>query len=120
MNRRDFLSLRSSEGQQIVMLSCQRLYMGYNDARSQLGCARADQSCNDEDWWSGEPPLAVGSQPVEQLFAELKEEIVRADVLVLEDREWMQDEDFSYQVKQLLIQFRAHGGEVRYSTHKPE
>jgi len=98
------------------MLSCQRLFVGYHDARNQMAYAGSSQSCSDEDWWSGEPPLAMEAQGVSQLFTELKEEIEQADVLVLEDREWMQDEDFSIQLKQLLDQFRAHGGEVRYST----
>ena len=115
MKRRDFLQCRSSGEQQIVNLSCQRLYMGYNDARSQPGNG-AEMSSNDEDWWSGEPPLAVESKKVGQLFAELMEEIAAADVLVIEDREWLQDKDFSKQVMQILKEFHALGGEVRYST----
>ena len=99
------------------MLSCQRLYMGYNNARSQLGNATTEPSSSDEEWRSGEPPLSVESQQVEQLFSELREEAVGADVLVLEDREWMQDSEFSEHVKRLLREFLAHGGEVRYSTN---
>lgn len=121
MNRRDFLQFRSTGGQQIMLLSCQRLYIGYTDARSQPGSAASDlshedKSSGEQEWWNGEPPLAVEAPPVEQLFAELREEIIGADVLVLEDREWMQDGAFSRHVQQLLQQFRTHGGEVRYAT----
>ena len=120
MKRRDFFRLRSSGHRQIMMLSCQHLYMGYNDARSQLGNVDSDLSSNDEDWWSGEPPLAVESLQVEQLFTELKEQIAQADVLILEHREWLQDDEFSRLVNELLSQFRADGGELRYSTKDSE
>jgi hypothetical protein len=86
VKRRDFLRLRSNGGQTIMLLSCHRLYVHYNDARS------------------------------EQLFGELRQEVEHADVLVLEDREWLQDDKFSIQVEQLLAACRAQGGEIRYST----
>lgn len=116
MKRRDFLRLRSSGGQTIMMLSCHRLYVHYNDARSAMNNLGSEYCSDAEDWWSGEPPLSVETRPVEQLFGELRQEVEHADVLVLEDREWLQDDRFSSQVEQLLAACRAQGGEIRYST----
>ena len=116
MNRRQFFTMRSSGGQQIMTLSCQRLYMAYAGARNQPGTLATDQSSNDGDWWSGEPPLEVAALPVKQLFGDLEKETARADVLVLTGREWMQEDDFSCFVAMLLEKFRIQGGEIRYST----
>lgn len=124
MNRRDFFTLRSSDGQQIMRLSCQRLYTKFSDARSWLartGLESAEATAgDDENWWEGEPPLEVEALSEEQLFAELRKQVVLADVLVLENREWIQDEEFSRRIRELLDQFRAGGGEVRYSINNSE
>ena len=114
MKRRDFLTLRSKGGQQLIMLSCQRLYMTYNNTLSQPQHAASELPANDEDWWTEEPPLSVASTAVERLFTDLARELEQADVLILEDREWLQEREFVKQVERLLAGFRARGGEIRY------
>ena len=116
MKRRDFLRFRSSGELQVINLSCEHLYIAYNDARSCFGNVADELSSSDVDWWSGEPPLAVESQQVDQLFTGLGADLTGADVLILEDREWLQDQHFAIQVERLLSEFRAQGGEVRYAT----
>ena len=99
-----------------MVLSCQQLYVQYNAAHAAINTAETGQSSHAEDWWGGEPPLSVESPLIDQLFGELRAKVEQADVLVLEDREWLQDDRFSNQIDQLLAACRARGGEIRYST----
>lgn len=115
MNRRDFLRFQSAGSQQIATLSCERLYMCYADSSARHE-GKTGQQPEDEDWWACEPPLQVGKLSVEQLFQEIGREIVDVDILVLKDREWLQDDEFGQHVEQLLGSFRARNREVRYST----
>ncbi|MCB1671127.1 MAG: hypothetical protein R3F41_07260 [Gammaproteobacteria bacterium] len=114
MKRRDFLKLRSSGGQRIVTLSCERLYMAVADCRAG---AAAETACNDEGgaWWAAEPPRQVNQYSVAQLFDELGRELGDADVLVLEDRDWLQGDEFVHEVENLLAAVRRQRGEIRYA-----
>ncbi len=114
MKRRDFLRFRSSGGQRIVYLSCQRLYMNLCDVRTGREAAVAAMDAGTEDeWWTGEPPAVVESGSVEQLWNDVAAEIEAADVLVLEAREWLQGNELSARLEQLLSTYRETGGEVR-------
>jgi len=113
MKRRDFLRFRSDGGQRIVVLSCQRLYMCYNDCRHMD--SNEEIPLDGSDWWSGEPPMAVESVSPQQLFADIAAEIATADVLVLDERDWMSDREFADHMNRLLTDWRAQGGELRYA-----
>jgi hypothetical protein len=115
MKRRDFLRLQSAGSQQIATLSCERLFMCYADSSVRQE-GRAGLLPEGEDWWACEPPRQVDRLSVEQLFHEIGQEIAGADVLVLKDREWLQDDEFGRHVEQLLGNFRAQNREIRYST----
>jgi len=128
MNRRDFLCLRSEGGQRIVTLSCERLFMHYSNSfpvpepppqellGAMPGKLPAANSPAGEDWWAGEPPLEIAATTEEELFLNLGNDLADADVLVLQEREWLQGDRFSGRVKGLLARFRQQGGEVRYWT----
>lgn len=127
MKRRDFLHCRSSGGQRIVTLSCQQLFMQFTDSQSLTGDRLAGSALSepvltaqDAAWWSGEPPLAVTTPTADELFVAIGNELQGADVLVLQEREWLRDTQFADRVKGLLARFRHQGGEVRYWTGKSE
>lgn len=127
MKRRDFLHCRSSGGQRIVTLSCQQLFIQFTDSQSLPGdrltgsaLSEPDPVAQDAAWWSGEPPLAVTTPSVDELFVAIGNELQGADVLVLQEREWLRDTQFADRVKGLLARFRHQGGEVRYWTGKSE
>lgn len=128
MKRRDFLHCRSTGGQRIVTLSCQQLFMQFAHSQSLSGDRQTGHAPSepgrvmeeDAAWWSGEPPLAVTTPSADELFVAIGNELQGADVLVLQEREWLRDTQFADRVKGLLARFRHQGGEVRYWTGKSE
>ena len=69
MNRRDFLFFRTESNAQLAELSCENLYMHYQDLCSGFNQAPAEAgTLNDTEWWAGEPPLQIGSGDPEAFF----------------------------------------------------
>ena len=113
MNRRDFLLVRTRGKQRILELSCERLYVQYFDAESDLDSQ--DQEIPGEPaWWSGEPPTVIERPTSEELFRDLEDELARADVLRVRDRNWLMNGAFQDRFEALLPTFRARGGHVEY------
>jgi len=83
MNRRDFLSLRTGEP---ALLSCERLYMRYLDARS--------------------------DGTIRELFDRLAGDLRGVTVLRLTDTSWLSRADLKAQLDAVLDAFRANGGRI--------
>ena len=113
MNRRDFLLVRTRGKQRVLELSCERLYVQYFDAESDLD-SRDQVNPGELAWWSGEPPTVIERPTSEELFRDLAEELARADVLRVRDRDWLRKGAFRDRFEALLPMFRARGGRVEF------
>ncbi len=114
MKRRDLLLLRTAEHDRVVELSCERLYMRYNDARAIAGQLGGAEDAGDAPW-DGEPPTDIEERTCEELFQDLDRELRGADVLRVLDRNWLVGEELKQEVDALLATFRARGGRVEFS-----
>ena len=115
MNRRDFLFFRTESNAQLAELSCENLYMHYQDLCSGFNQAPAEAgTLNDTEWWAGEPPLQIGSGDPEAFFRSVQSELGSADKLRVRDMQWLAQGDFRIRVETLLAAFKAKGGEVTY------
>jgi len=83
MNRRDFLALRTG---QAALLSCERLYMRYLDARS--------------------------DGTIRELFDRLAGDLRGVTVVRLTDTSWLSRADLKAQLDAVLDAFRANGGRI--------
>ena len=113
MKRRDFLQFRADDSLRIVTLSCEALFMCFNDCRRQAGVT-TDNQIEDGDWWRGEPPAQLDGQTPDELFGSIAADIANENVLILTERDWLADTEFAGYVSRLLAEFRQQGGEVRY------
>lgn len=118
MDRRDFLLLFRRGHERVLELSCERLYMRWADARSGAGGRHAPatrhsgRSVQHLQPWDGEPPTEFVTMTADDLLAELERELVEADVLRLDGRDWLADMDFRADVQTRVEAFRARGGRV--------
>ena len=116
MNRRDFLSLKTDCGKEVLELSCERLYMcclntGSRDAQREEGLVPVDD---------GEAPLALDERTTRRLFDNLDRVLRDVDVLRVLDSERLSSErpssqDFRLEFEALLKSFRAQGGRVDFN-----
>ena len=83
MNRRDFLSLRTGEP---ALLSCERLYMRYVDARN--------------------------DGTIRELFDRLAGDLRGVTVVRLTDTSWLAADGLQTQLDVVLEAFRARGGRI--------
>ena len=114
MKRRDLLLLRTAEHDRVVELSCERLYMRYNDARAIAGQLGEAEDAGGAPW-DGEPPTEIEERTCEELFQDLDRELRGADVLRVLDRSWLVGEALRQELDALLASFRARGGRVEFS-----
>jgi len=116
MNRRDFLSLTTSDSKRIVELSCERLYMRYVDARSGIGRAGESQAVDTNARpWEGEPPIEIETPTTRELFAALEQELAGADVLRVRAADWLTSAEFGREVEAQVEAFRRRGGRVEFA-----
>ena len=113
LDRRSFLLLRTEGREQILELSCEQLYIRFTDAmRAELedpeGLPDADPRIG------GEPPARFDRPRPEDLFAELRSDIERVDVIRMRGREWLLPGRLRDTVHALLDEFRARGGRIRF------
>jgi hypothetical protein len=109
VNRRDFLLLRTDHRQQIVELSCERLYMRCLDARAAAGGAEAPAG---DDAWQGEPPAQLAMPTEQELLDDLSRALAAADVVRVREPEWLSAEGFGDEVERVLAAVRGRGGRV--------
>jgi len=110
VSRRDFLTLRVSEGRRVLELSCERLFMRYHDACSD---AARRQVSNHEDVPGADSALTgFATPPADALFAELERRLADADELRILETDWLGDGAFAREVAARVEAFAARGGTV--------
>lgn len=110
VSRRDFLRLRVAEGRRVLELSCESLYMRYQDARSEAG--RRQVSNHDDLTGAGDAATGFAAPTPEALFAELERQLAAADELRVLEHDWLDGGAFGREVGARVEAFRARGGRV--------
>ena len=112
MKRRDLLLLRTEPAGRVAELSCERLYMQYQQTSlTMVRPGRADVLPTTE--LSEEEPSAVfDERTTRQLLGDVERELEEADVLRLVDTEWLAVDAFGRDVERVLASFRRRGGRV--------
>ncbi|MBM88047.1 MAG: hypothetical protein CMQ41_06670 [Gammaproteobacteria bacterium] len=115
MKRRDFLLLRLEGSERVADLSCEKLFIHFQDLRAgfQKGNDEAGAP-NDAEWWTGEPSLCIESIDPEVFFASLLEDLKGVNTVKVQDMEWLSQGEFRVRVETLLLAFKASGGNVQY------
>ena len=121
MNRRDFLLLRTEESKTVAELSCEKLFMHYQDLGSDFQQAEGESgTLHDAEWWVGEPPLSLNHIDPLAFFRSVQTDIIKADKLRVLDMEWLAQGEFRIRIETLLASFKATGGEVLYKNNSTE
>ena len=121
MNRRDFLLFHTEGSQRVAELSCEKLFMHFQDLSSGYQQATEEAgTLDDADWWAGEPPLSIHAIDPENFFRGVLGEMRETDCLQVLDMEWLAQGDFRIRVETLLAAFKARGGEVLFQNSNPE
>ena len=119
MKRRDFLLFKTEGSEQLVELSCEKLFMHFEDARSEVNQGMEEAGTFAEaDWWSGEPPLLVDNLDTDEFFRSVEAELILADVVQVLDPEWLVQGEFQNRVETLLAAIRARGKRVQYPSEE--
>ncbi|MDA1371121.1 MAG: hypothetical protein O2971_10215 [Proteobacteria bacterium] len=115
MNRREFLLFRTEGSQRVAELSCEKLFMHFQDLNSSVQQGREEQgTLADADWWAGEPALLINTIDHEEFFRAVLSDLQNVDQLSVKDVEWLVQGDFRIRVDTLLAAFQAGGGQVSY------
>ena len=115
MRRRDFLLMRTDGGNRVEDLSCEKLFMNYQDLNSGVQASREEAgTLEDADWWAGEPSLNISTADPEKFFASVLADLNNVNKLQVLDLEWLSQGEFRVRVETLLLAFKAAGGEVVY------
>ncbi len=97
-------------------LSCEKLFVHFQDLRSGFQQGNAESGNPDEaDWWEGEPSLSITRASPELFFHSLLEAISQTEKLRVSESEWLSDDDFRMHMDTLFAAFRARGGEIEFS-----
>lgn len=111
MNRRDFLLLRAKPGTRTIEVSCERLYMRYQDLQLASG-SDAEAGALQYDPSFGEPPAVFERRTPEEFFADLERQLRSADVVTLVGEEWLQPEELRANVHALVAHLQRDGVRV--------
>ena len=116
MNRRDLLLLRTDRDRRVAVLSCERLYMQYQQTQFTTDRAGEGGTPDATNLWSDddEPPAVFDERTTQQLFSAVDRELRNADVVHVVDTGWLAVEPFRRDVEDLLAVFRSRGGRVEY------
>ena len=121
MQRRDFLLFRTEGSKRVGELSCEKLFMHFQDLSSGFQQAMEEAgTLDDADWWAGEPPLSIQTIDSETFFRGVLAEMRDTDSLQVLDMEWLAQGDFRIRVETLLAAFKARGGEVLFQNNSSE
>ncbi len=117
MKRRDFLLLRVEGSERVAELSCEKLFMHFQDfsAGFQQGNEEAGTP-DDAEWWAGEPSLHIESIDPDAFFNSVLQELKDINTIQVQDMEWLAQGEFRVRVETLLTAFKARGGEVRFKS----
>ena len=62
--------MRTDGGNRVADLSCEKLFMNYQDLNSGVQASREEAgTLEDADWWAGEPSLNISTADPEKFFA---------------------------------------------------
>ncbi len=113
MKRRDFVLLRPGRENDVVELSCERLYMRWLDTRM----IASDPDENFDPVEDGEPPAAFEGRSTEELLEDLDRALRGVHVLRVVDTRWLDwgGDELKLRFEKLLASFRARGGRVDFS-----
>ena len=115
MKRRDFLLMRTDGGERVAELSCEKLFMNYQDLNSGLQQSNEESgTLEDADWWAGEPSLSVHRADPETFFNSVFADLKGVSKVQVQDMEWLAQGEFRVRVETLLTAYKAAGGEVDY------
>lgn len=115
MNRRDFLLCRTEGSHRVAELSCEKLYMHFQDLVSGIQQASPEAGTQDDaEWWAGEPALLLHSLDPESFFRALLDELRETDTVIVKELEWLAHGEFKIRVDTLLTAFKIRGGKVTY------
>ncbi|MDD9890673.1 MAG: hypothetical protein OXU66_09825 [Gammaproteobacteria bacterium] len=117
MKRRDFLLLRVEGSDRVAELSCEKLFMHFQNlsAGYQQGNEEAGTP-DDAEWWAGEPSLTIESIDPDSFFSSVLEDLKEVNLLQVQDMEWLAQGEFRVRVDTLLTAFKAGGGKVLYKA----
>jgi len=118
LSRRDFLKCRVSEGRRILELSCENLYMRFQDAST--GAGQYHFSNHDDLTRPDEAVGRLDGRKIDELFTELERHLAEVDELHLLDREWLAGGDFGQEVGARIETFRQRGGRVELARRTAE
>lgn len=110
VSRRDFLTMRVSEGRRVLELSCERLFMRYNDACSEV--AQRQVSNHEDVPGAADVPLGFAMPSVDALFDELERQLAGVDELRVLERGWLGSGAFASEVAARIDAFSERGGVV--------
>ena len=117
MDRRAFLRLSVKGRRRVLELSCERLYVRYVDAQAVAGAlARVDDG---PPSWEGEPPTAIETESVAELFVDLERSLEGVDVLRVVDRQWLGEGHLRREVEARTEAFRRRGGALEQVEAAP-
>lgn len=119
MNRREFLLFRTDHAGRVAELSCERLYMHYQQTRLTMHRPEQSPAPDVRDLSDDEPPAVFTERTTQQLFSDVDRELRNADLLRVRDTEWLAVEAFRRDVEDLLAAFRRRGGRVEYQAGAP-
>ena len=117
MKRRDFLLMRKDGSECIADLSCEKLFMNYQDLNSGFQQSNEESGIpEDADWWAGEPALNIHSADPETFFTNVLADLKGINKVQVQDMEWLAQGEFRVRVETLLTAFKAGGGKVSYKA----
>ena len=108
MDRRDFLRIRRRGQARVVELSCESLYMQLASAGSEPG----QDPSHESDWWCEEPPAVIDGTLPEAVFADIERELSGAEVLRIQEVEWLRGGELGRRLGDVVAAFRRGGGRV--------
>ena len=117
LSRRDFLRLHVSKGKRVLELSCERLYMRYADACSDV--ARRQVSNHDDFVRDSGASSGFELPTPTDLFEELERQLAEADELCVLEPDWLNGGSFGREVGSRVETFEQRGGHVRYGRFSP-
>ena len=119
MKRRDFLLLRTEGSERVADLSCEKLFMHYQDLNAGFQQGNKEEGiADDADWCAGEPSLHIRRSDPETFFSGVLDDLKEVNTIQVQDMEWLAQGEFRVRVDTLLTAFKARGGEVNYKTNK--
>lgn len=119
MKRRDFLLLRTEGSERVADLSCEKLFMHYQELNAGFQQGNKEEGIPDDaDWWAGEPSLHISKSDPETFFSGVLDDLKAVNAIQVQDMEWLAQGEFRVRVDTLLTAFKARGGEVNYKTNK--